>query len=651
MHSILRIMRHTSALWPFYLGVTAVSIITSLLGLLSPFILREITDTIVSTLSGDSELKRVSGILLALVLILFAADFSHAITQNIGGYIGDTMAANMRKILSNRYFAQLLVLPQRYFDNQSTGTLIARLDRSITSVTQFLQSFANNFLPMLITVAAVLGVTAWYFWPLAVLLALLFPIYTWLTALTSTKWQKIEFEKNVEVDHAGGRFAEVIGQIKVTKSFVAERKEFETFAQRFARTVSLTKKQSSFWHRMDTLRGMAISIIFLAIYITLFWRTLHGFFTLGDMVMLLQLVNMAKQPVYMMSWIVNSAQQAVAGSRDYFDVMRHSAEPGATPQLIRAAQSDREADRTNTTQEAKPSPTPQDPQKEPQDPRNPHNKRNLRNAQKPHDVTTAPPDISFEDVSFSYEPGKPILHNITFGIPSRARFALVGESGSGKSTIVNLLLGLYLPTSGRINVLGHDTATASTDELRSLIGVVFQEPGLFSGTIRENIAYGRPDATDEEIKHVAQRANAHDFINAFPDGYNAVIGERGLRLSGGQKQRIAIARAMLKDAPILILDEATSALDNRSERLVQDGLTELMRDRTTLLIAHRLSTIASVDTIVTLDRGRIQEIGSPSDLASSGGIYAELLALAASGAAADQHRLKAFGLTHGTPKP
>ena len=203
------------------------------------------------------------------------------------------------------------------------------------------------------------------------------------------------------------------------------------------------------------------------------------------------------------------------------------------------------------------------------------------------------------------------------------------------------------PSAGHLDVLGHRVDDLTASRLRASVGVVFQESYLFSGTIRENIAYGKPGATEEEIVDVAKRANAHEFIRAFPDGYDTVIGERGLKLSGGQKQRVSVARAMLKDAPILVLDEATSALDTKSERAVQAGLDELMKDRTTLIIAHRLSTIADVDTIITLDRGRIDEMGSPAELAQSGGIYAELLKLTQSTSAADRRRLKKFGFVSG----
>lgn len=605
-------------MWPFYLGIVLTAIVHAVLSLVFPFILKHATDTIVAAVNGEGATPTVVQTILWLSLALFAAELGYTLMNNIGGYIGDVMAARMRQILSTRYFAKLLVMPQSYFDVQSTGAIIARLDRSISSITQFLQSFSNNFFPMLVTVVAVLSICGWYYWPLAVLLAALFPLYVWLTALTSTRWQRIEGEKNEQVDYAGGRFAEVVGQVKVAKSFVSEARELDSFAQRYGHTISLTRRQSRFWHSMDTLRGATMNLIFLAIYALIFYRTLHGLFSLGDMVMLIQLVNMARQPVYMMSWIIDAAQRAIAGSKDYFAVMEHTAEATANKELMAATQAN-DVPELNTAPVRALEPVP------------------------------GRPMIEFKDVSFAYEENKPVLDSMSFSLAPGERVALVGESGGGKSTIVNLLLGLYRPTSGTLSVCGHEVSDLNSAELRASVGVVFQEPNLFSGTIRENIAYGLPQASEEEIVDVAKRANAHGFIMAFPDGYDTVIGERGLRLSGGQKQRIAVARAMLKDAPVLVLDEATSALDTKAERAVQAGLDELMENRTTLMIAHRLSTIADVDTIITIDNGRIDEVGSPAQLAVSGGIYSQLLALTSSTSEADRKRLERFGFREHAP--
>lgn len=267
----------------------------------------------------------------------------------------------------------------------------------------------------------------------------------------------------------------------------------------------------------------------------------------------------------------------------------------------------------------------------------------VEHAPTPFTVRSDAPVVELDDVTFAYEDDKPVLSHVSFQAHEGEKVALVGESGGGKSTIVNLLLGLYRSTDGALRLAGSDVRDMTAADIRASVGVVFQDSYLFSGSIRDNIAYGKPDATDEEIVAVAKRANAHGFIMGFPAGYDTVIGERGLKLSGGQKQRVSVARAMLKDAPILVLDEATSALDTKAERSVQAGLDELMQDRTTLIIAHRLSTIANVDRIVTLVDGHVDEVGSPDELAVSGGVYAELLQLTASSSAADRERLKKFG--------
>ncbi len=615
MRSIARILAATRVLWPYYTGIVVCSLLTTATALVVPFILKEATDTVVGVATGgpaDGVVRTVVWLAVALLV----ADLLSSTVQNVGGYLGDVMAARMRRMLSTRYYAKLLGLPQRYFDNQVTGAIISRLTRSITEVTGFLNNFANNFFPMLLTVAAVLVISAGYSWPLALLIAIVFPVYVGLTALTSKKWQKLEAEKNEQVDLAGGRFAEVVGQIGVVKSFVAERRELRLFDGRFARTVVTTREQSRHWHTMDAIRRAFLNVVFFGIYVILFVGTAQGRFTVGDMVLLIQLVAMAKAPVTMMSYLVDTTQRAIAGSNDYFEVMAEPADRDE-PLLLTADALDEGRDDDAWSAVVVPV--------------------------SPAEVTDDGPVVEIADVSFAYEDGNEVLSDVSFTMRRGERVALVSESGGGKTTLVSLLLGFYRPTAGTIRVAGCDVADQPLTELRRRVAVVFQDAALFSGTVRENIAYGREGATDAEIVDAATRANAHAFVSAFADGYDSTIGERGLKLSGGQKQRIAVARAMLKDAPILVLDEATSALDTKSERAVQAGLDELMENRTTLIIAHRLSTISSVDTIVTLRDGRVDEIGSPDELAASGGIYAELLSLQASASRKDRKRLRDLG--------
>ena len=239
--------------------------------------------------------------------------------------------------------------------------------------------------------------------------------------------------------------------------------------------------------------------------------------------------------------------------------------------------------------------------------------------------------VQFRHVSFTYptRPDSPVLNDVSFEVRPGQKLAIVGASGAGKSTIANLLSGFYQPDDGEVCVDGVTLHDFHEDALRAGVGMVAQEPVLFSGTVRENVRYGRPDADEHAVRNALQAANALDFVEGFPDGLDTVVGERGVRLSGGQKQRVAIARALLKDPRVLILDEATSALDVESESLVQEALDRLMEGRTTLIIAHRLSTVARADQMIVLDRGNLVEAGSPAELVEHGGIYARMVQMQA----------------------
>lgn len=626
MTSLLRILRFAPQLNRLYLGIAVSSVLAAVLSLATPFLIGAATDRIVAAIAGQTSVEEAVTAVTWLAVAFLAVEVTTTLVVSVGGYWGDVMASRMRTVLSARYFDQLLHLPQRYFDTAITGRVTNRLNRTITELTQFLQFLANNALTMLITTSAVLVITAFYWWPLAILLAVVFPVYMWLTAKTSAKWQVWEGEKNTEVDIASGRFAEVVSQMSVVRAYNRQDHELAGFRKRFERTVGITRRQSRYWHGMDAGRRLAMNAAFGVMYLIVFVRTAQGHFSVGDMVILLQLMNMARQPIFSMSYLVDSAQRAVAGSKDYFEVLAEEPEraggaalpaslPAALPASPRADAVRGDAVRA-----------------EPED----------REAPEGRDV----PAVRFADVGFAYDPDarRPVLEGVDFEIRRGEKVALVGESGGGKSTIAHLLLGLYPVTAGRIEVFGQDAATLDLAGLRSQVAAVFQEPGLFSGTVRENIAYADPDASDERVRAAAHAAFADGFVEAFEDGYEQVIGERGLRLSGGQKQRIAVARAVLKDAPILVLDEATSALDTKSERLVQAALEELMVGRSTLIVAHRLSTIASVDRIVTLRGGRVQEIGTPAELAASGGIYAQLLELQQAGTKQARKMLREYGI-------
>ncbi len=592
MNDLIKILRYARDLWPYYVGIVVMSILMSLTALAAPFIIKLATDLIVGSIqTGNAD---VSGALW-LAVALFGVDVANTFVTNYGGYLGDIMSIKLRAHLSERYYYHLLRLPQGYYDNELTGTIINRLNRTITEVTQFLNIFANNFFQMFLTMILTLVIVAIYSWELALLLFILYPIFMWLTAKTSKRWQKLQDRKNLQHDIASGRFNEVVSQIRVVKSFIQEHVEFRHFAKRYQKTVVLTKEQSNYWHKMDVIRRLVLNVVFFGVFAYLFVYTANGEFTIGEMVLLIQLVNMVRFPIFNMSFIVDNTQKAIAGSRDYFSVME------TEPDIADA-----------------------------------------RGAQK---LKVAKGEVVYGGVSFGYGHEKEVLHDIAFTVKPGEKVALVGESGEGKTTLTSLLLRLYDVSAGEIKIDGTPIHTVTQTSLRQNIGVVFQEPALFSGTIRENIAYANPKASDRQVEAAAKAANAFEFVGKLDKGFDTQIGERGLKLSGGQKQRIAIARAILKDAPILILDEATSSLDSRAEKLVQEALNRLMKGRTTLIIAHRLSTIAHVDRIVTIRNGRIDEVGTPAELSKTDGIYAQLLELQMGSTEAAKKSLQKFEIT------
>ena len=576
MKPLVHMLRYARGMGRYYIGVSVSSVIVALTGIAVPFVISRATNLMVEVVEGGT-VGIEQAIFLALVLLVL--DVTNTMVRNLGGYWGDVMATRLKQQLSTRYYHHLLSLPQSYFDGELTGTIINRLNRAITETTNFLNMFANNFFQMLLTTGITIGIVLVYSLELAVMVVIMYPLFMWLTALTSKKWQAFQNRKNHETDMASGRFAEVIAQIKVVKSYVRESLEYRHFAKRYRKTIAITRKQSRYWHGMDIVRGVVLSVIFFMIFAYIFVQTTERRFSIGDMVLLITLINNLRMPLFNMSFIVDNFQKALAGSRDFVGVM-----------TLRPAIED----------------VPHAPE-----------------------LVVSRGAVEFRNVSFRYASAmqKPVLTDISFTLHPGEHVALVSESGGGKTTVTNLLMRLYQPDSGEIMIDDVAIDAVQQKSLRRHIATVFQEPALFSGTIRENIAYGADEPTDEQVIAAAKAANAHDFISELDKGYDTQIGERGLKLSGGQKQRIAIARAVLKDAPILILDEATSSLDSKSEHLVQQALERLMKGRTTLIIAHRLSTIATVDRIVTLKHGRVDEIGTPKQLAKSGGIYADLLKL------------------------
>jgi ATP-binding cassette, subfamily B, bacterial len=574
MKPIIKIIKTTWKFWPYYVATGLLVVVISLLNLANPIINKEIVDVIVNNVQNNS--SNFTKLVYLLVLIV-AFDVLITLITNITGYLGDRLGQKLNSFLTGKFYQHVLNLEIEFFDNEQSGKIMNKLQRGIDNIAQFISNMLNNFLPFFLTALFTVVFLAFYSWEIAVLLAILFPLYVLISERSSRTWIAQQGEVNQIQDSAFGRVLEAINSIRVVKSFVSEHLEFSSYKKKREQIEELAKKQSFGWHKFDIYRRLVLNIVLSGIYVYVIYHTYNGRYSIAEMILLLQLVQQARFPLFAMSFILGQIQQASAGSKDFFEVLDQKTKIN---------------DKAGATV--------------------------LQNIEG---------SIAFTNVSFTYDQNKNVLNNISFALKRGEKLALVGESGGGKSTIANLLLRFYEPQSGAISIDGVNIQDVTQHSLHQNIGVVLQDSLLFSGTVMENIRYGQPAATDEAVIEAARAANAYDFISSFPNGFQSEIGEKGVKLSGGQKQRLSIARAILKDAPILVLDEATSALDSKAEQEVQKALNKLMEGRTTIIIAHRLATIKSVNHIIVLKDGAISEEGSPKELANQGGIYAELLRL------------------------
>ncbi len=513
--------------------------------------------------------------LVLLFVLILLINLSGVILNTINQRLGDFIASRLGKYLTEMYYRKIFTLPQKYFDSEISGRIGNQLSRGITSIRDFIGASSNFILPALLQAFFGIAVLSYFDLTIGLLAFSVFPVYIAISSYSTRKWGKIQGEKNIYEDSARGRIQEVIGNIKLVKTYNTQGREWRFVSDQYQKINKLYDRQSTQYHILNFIRGFGLEIAFVIILFLIFRKTFLGELTLGEMILIIQIMSQLRWPLFGMSFILEQVQRAEADSKDFFEVLDL---PG-----------------TEVFQTKKLPPV------------------------------AKQPEIRFEDVSFSYDSGSEVLSNINMQLDKQETVALVGHSGAGKTTLINLILKLYEPTSGNITLSGKSYAQVDHSWVRSHIALVFQDNELFSSTIRENVAYGADHATDDQIIKALKQANAYEFVEKFKDGIEAQIGERGVKLSGGQKQRIQIARAILHDKPILILDEATSSLDSKSERLVQDALEKLFKNRLVIIIAHRFSTIQNVDRIVVLEDGTIADSGRPQELAKRKGLYSELL--------------------------
>ena len=568
------IRRILSYLTPYRLQFVLVFVtilVSALLGLLPSIITGRIVD--------EALVGKNMALLVRLLILAFVTLSASQVISVLESYINSWISQRIIFDMKNQMYDHLQHMPHAFFTSEKQGDIITRMNTDISGVSTVISGTLSNVVSNIATVVTSLVALFTMSWQLALVGIVVIPLLILPTKKVGKKRYALLTDsqaKNDEMNQLINETLSVSGSLLV-KLFTREKREYERFVEvnEEVTRLSLKEQQSGRWFRV--VMGLFTQLGPLLIYFA------GGYFiitradpalTVGTITATVSLVNRLYRPVESLLNIhVDFTRSLALFTRifDYFDMENpiRSPENGATP-----------------------------------------------------DVTDG--DIVYDHVAFSYDPEKPLLTDISFTVPAGKMYAIVGPSGSGKSTIVNLIPRLYDVLGGSVKIAGVDVRDFDLTYLRSQIGVVTQDSYLFNGTIRENLLYAKEDASQEELDAACYIANLTEFIKAQPDGYDTMVGNRGLKLSGGEKQRLSIARVILKDPRILILDEATSALDSITENAIQEALEALMEGRTSIVIAHRLSTILKADEILVVKDGTIAEQGSHEELLALGGTYREL---------------------------
>jgi ABC-type multidrug transport system, ATPase and permease components len=568
---LLRILSYLKPYWPQFLLVFLAILLSATVGLLPSIITGRIVD---EALVGKN--------MKLLIQLLLAAFATLTISQVIGvleSYINAWISQRIIFDMKNQMYDHLQHMPHAFFTSEKQGDIITRMNSDISGVSSVISGTLASIVSNIATVVTSLVALFTMSWPLALVGMVVIPLLILPTrSVGQTRWKLLTQSqaKNDEMNQMINETLSVSGSLLV-KLFAREDREYARFVGLNEEVTKLHLKEQRSGKWFGVVMGMFTQLGPLLIYFAGGWLIIakgDTGLTVGTITATVALINRLYRPVQSLLNIqVDFTRSLALFTRifDYFDMKNPivSKDNGRKPDMKHA-------------------------------------------------------DIRYEHVVFSYDAEKPLLTDIDFTVPAGKMYAIVGPSGSGKSTVVNLIPRLYDVLGGRVTVGGVDVRDMDLKYLRSNIGVVTQESYLFNGTIRENLLYAKPDATDAELEEACKIANIHGYISSQPEGYETIVGNRGLKLSGGEKQRLSIARVILKDPKILILDEATSALDSISENAIQEALEHLMEGRTSIVIAHRLSTILKADRILVVQGGVIAEAGDHESLLAKGGVYREL---------------------------
>lgn len=551
----------------FFIDLLCAAVI-SLVDLAYPQILRTMTNTLF-TRDSRSILHALPLIAAGLLLMYIV----QSLCKYYVSYQGHMMGAHMERDMRQRLFDHYEKLSFSYYSQNNSGQMMSKLVSDLFDIAEFAHHGPEN---LFISVVKIIGSFVFLFlinWRLALPLIVLVICMFLFSFRQNSRMQETFMENRRKIGDVNASLQDTLSGIRVVQSFTNEEIERDKF--RKSNHAFLLSKRDNY-NCMGSFMGWNLFFQGMMYLVTLVfggYLIARNLMDVTDLAMYALYIGIFISPIQILVELIEMMQKGLAGFRRYLDVIETEPDIEDAPDAVPL--------------------------------------ENVKGR------------VCYEDVSFHYsDDDTPVLSHVSFEIPAGKSIALVGPSGSGKTTICSLLPRFYDVTGGRITVDGKDVRTLTLKSLRSQIGMVQQDVYLFCGTIRDNIAYGRPGASQQDIEDAAKRANIHDFISSLPDGYDTYVGERGTRLSGGQKQRISIARVFLKNPPILILDEATSALDNESERWIQQSLEELSRNRTTITIAHRLSTIRNADEIIVITEDGIAERGTHESLLEKRGLYA-----------------------------
>lgn len=551
----------------FFIDLLCATIISAI-DLAFPQLLRTLTKTLFAGAPG-----KIISALIPITIGLFVAYIIQTACRYYVTYAGHMMGARMERDMRKELFDQYERLSFSYYDQNNSGQMMSKLVSDLFDISELAHHGPEN---LFISLIKIIGSFIFLFIinrMLAVPMLILVVLMLVFSYGQNKKMQETFMDNRRKIGDINSSLQDTLAGIRVVQSFANERIEQEKFNR--SNENFLISKDANYRCMGSFMSGNAFfqGTMYLVTLVFGGFLIAHGRMEVSDLAMYALYIGIFISPIQILVELTEMMQKGLSGFRRFLEVVE------TEPEIVDAA-------------DAKP----------------------LKNVKG---------NVCYEDVSFHYsDDDTPVLSHVSFEIPAGKSIALVGPSGSGKTTICSLLPRFYDVTDGRVTIDGNDVRKLTLESLRSQIGLVSQDVYLFGGSIKDNIAYGKPDATMDEIVDAAKKANIHDFIMELPDKYDTFVGERGTRLSGGQKQRISIARVFLKNPPVLILDEATSALDNESERFIQKSLEELAKDRTTITIAHRLSTIRNADEILVVANCGIAERGTHEELLARDGIYA-----------------------------